>query len=105
MGYSVRVRVGLRLWACAREGSQRRGTRGRTRKRTISKAGAIMAPRFTSGELDSNANLPGHLLLRIVALILAICTLSLSLDAENKAYSAEKRSVPNILLILADDKY
>jgi arylsulfatase A-like enzyme len=62
-----------------------------------------MAPRFTSGGFGSNANLLGYLLHRIATLILTTCTIILSIDANKQAYSSEKRSVPNILLILADD--
>ena len=48
-------------------------------------------------------NLPGHLLRRITTLILITCTLSLSLGPEKTGFCAEKRSVPNMVIILADD--
>jgi len=62
-----------------------------------------MAPRFTSGKRRSKANLPRRLLHGIATLLLTACTVILSLDAARKVYSAEERSVPNIVLILADD--
>lgn len=62
-----------------------------------------MYQQFTSEGLGSHSCLLDHLLHRIAALILAICTIILSLDAAKQAYSAEKRSVPNIVIILADD--
>jgi arylsulfatase A-like enzyme len=45
----------------------------------------------------------GHLLHRIATFILIACPALLSIGIAKKAYSAEKRSVPNIVLILADD--
>jgi hypothetical protein len=50
-------------------------------------------------------DLRGHLLHRIATLILTAVSIVLSVDAGNTALGAEKRSVPNIVLILADDKY
>jgi len=40
---------------------------------------------------------------KLATLILSLCTAILSISLENNAISAENRSVPNIVLILADD--
>jgi hypothetical protein len=62
-------------------------------------AGAVMIFRL------SNSNLSGHLLHGIATLLLATVTVALSIDSANIGISAETRSVPNIVFILADDKY
>lgn len=56
-----------------------------------------------SGRYDLNANLLGSLLHKIATLMLTICAVVLSICLANMAVSAEKRSVPNIVLLLADD--
>jgi arylsulfatase A-like enzyme len=48
-------------------------------------------------------NLLGHLLHRIATFILIACPVVLSTGGLNKAFSGEFRSVPNVVLILADD--
>lgn len=62
-----------------------------------------MLLRPASGGYYHNANLPGSLLHKIATLLLTICAVVLSIGWANIAVSAEKRSVPNIVLILADD--
>ena len=52
----------------------------------------------------ATTNLLGHLLHRIATFILIACAAGLSIDPTILAYSAEKRSVPNVVLILADDQ-
>ncbi len=49
------------------------------------------------------SQLRGHLLHRITTLTLTTSALILSIDANNKALGADSASVPNIVLILADD--
>ncbi len=51
-----------------------------------------------------NPDLLGPLLHRIATLILTICTIILSISPSNIGHCAEKRSVPNIVLILTDDQ-
>jgi arylsulfatase B len=48
-------------------------------------------------------SLPGELLHEITTFILTAMIAFLSITASNKAYSSEKRSVPNIVIILTDD--
>ena len=62
-----------------------------------------MSWRLTAAGSSATADLLGHLLHRITTLILITCTLGLSIYPANKGTCAEKRSVPNIVLILADD--
>jgi arylsulfatase A-like enzyme len=50
------------------------------------------------------SNLRLHLLHRIATLLLAVATLVLSIGPSKTVFCAEKRSVPNIILILADDQ-
>jgi arylsulfatase A len=50
-----------------------------------------------------HSNLLVRQLHKIATLILPLCTAILSISLENNAISAENRSVPNIVLILADD--
>jgi len=62
------------------------------------------APR--QGKLPRIAKLPlAHQLHKTAALMLSLCTVVLSIFLENSAISAEKPSVPNIVLILIDDKH
>ena len=57
-----------------------------------------------SSKGDSHSpNLPGHLLHRITTFTLFLSTLGLSIGSEETAYCGIKRSVPNIVFILADD--
>ena len=50
-------------------------------------------------------DLPGQSLHRITTFILALVTLGLSAGWEKQGFCAAKRGVPNIVFILADDKY
>jgi len=52
---------------------------------------------------ESNRDLPRQSLHQITALTLAAAAVVLSIGAAKHALSAESRSVPNIVLILADD--
>ena len=54
---------------------------------------------------DSSRNLLRQLLHRITTLILTIAAATFSIDSDKNGICAEVRSVPNIVLILADDKY
>ena len=62
-----------------------------------------MSVRSSSVGCGSNPNLPGTLLHRIATLLLTICTIGLSIYPTTYGHSAKIRSVPNIVLILADD--
>ncbi len=62
-----------------------------------------MILRFSSEGFSNSKNLPGRLLHGMTALLLVTCTLGLSTGFGEIAFGGEKRSVPNILLILADD--
>ena len=52
---------------------------------------------------DSNVRLPGHLLHRMTTFLLAAVTVVLSIGAGRYGVGAEKRSAPNIVVILVDD--
>jgi hypothetical protein len=71
----------------------------------ISKAGAVMIFRSSSTRRCSSANSTGYLRHRIAILTLTVVSVVLSLDSARTGICAEKRSVPNIVIILADDKY
>lgn len=49
------------------------------------------------------SDLMGHQRLKLATLTLVLCTVALAACVENAAYSAEKRNVPNVILILTDD--
>jgi len=53
---------------------------------------------------NSHRRLTGSLLHGIATLVLTACVPCLSTCLMNKAHSAEKRRVPNIVLIMIDDK-
>ena len=63
-----------------------------------------MILRFSSRGFLNSKNLLGHLLHRITTFILITATVSLSIGSEKIGICGEKRSVPNIVLILADDQ-
>ena len=77
---------------------------GLTEKETIWKAGAAMLFRFTSVECGANPNLLEHLLHKIATLTLVTFATFLSVDSTNYGMCCDIRSVPNIVLILADDQ-
>ena len=60
-------------------------------------------PLLTTRKTCCPSHLTGSLLHRFTTLILTACALCLSIHPINKAQSAEKPRVPNIVLILADD--
>jgi len=62
-----------------------------------------MKARFPSEGYVPEPDLPGTLLHRIATLILIACTATLSILPAKPASCADNRSVPNIILILADD--
>lgn len=63
-----------------------------------------MTFRPSEARLASNRDFPRQLLhRRITTLTLAIVTLGLSIDSAKHGFCADHRSVPNIVLILADD--
>lgn len=62
-----------------------------------------MTFRPSAARLASNRDLPRQLLHQITTLTLAIATLGLSIDSAKYGFCANYRSVPNIVLILADD--
>ena len=62
-----------------------------------------MISRSASVASDSSPNAPRALRHRIAALVLAIATSTLSIATVDQGQCAEKRSVPNIVIILADD--
>jgi hypothetical protein len=76
-----------------------------TAQATISKAGAAMIFHVTSAGYGATRKLPGPLLHRIATLIVTTVIAVLSIDAGNIGICAEKRSVPNFVIILIDDKY
>jgi arylsulfatase A-like enzyme len=59
--------------------------------------------RSSSVGYESNHNLPGHLLHRIATLLLAAVGVALALCSGQIGSGAEKRSAPNVVLIVADD--
>ena len=73
-------------------------------KITISNAGAAMFLRFASVGHDASSDLRPGLLHRTATLILATVTVILSISAAQHAFCAEKRSVPNVVIILTDDQ-
>jgi hypothetical protein len=62
-----------------------------------------MTFRPSAARLASNRDLPRQLLHQITTLTLTIVTLGLSIASETCGFCANSRSVPNIVLILADD--
>ncbi len=62
-----------------------------------------MTFRPSAARLASNRDLPRQLLHQITTLTLTIVTLGLSISSEEYGFCATSRSVPNIVLILADD--
>ena len=62
-----------------------------------------MSSRASVVRSDSSRDLPRRLLRQMTTLTLTISALGLSLDSEKAGKCAESRSVPNIVLILADD--
>ena len=75
-----------------------------TAKVTISKAGAAMLFRSTPVRCGYGATLPGHFLHRIATLMLTSIAAMLSEYPATTGFCAEKRSVPNFVIILIDDK-
>jgi hypothetical protein len=62
-----------------------------------------MTFRPSAARLASNRDLPRQLLHQITTLTLTIVTLGLSITSATYGFCANSRSVPNIVLILADD--
>lgn len=62
-----------------------------------------MTFRPSAARLASNRDLPRQLLHQITTLTLTIVTLGLSIASAKYGLCANSRSVPNIVLILADD--
>lgn len=62
-----------------------------------------MISRLSQPSLGHHSNLLGHQLHKLATLILTAGAAVLSISLENFGECAEKRSVPNIVLILADD--
>jgi hypothetical protein len=74
-------------------------------KFAISTIGAVMFIRSSSLWISYSNDLLGHLLHRITTLIFITCAICLLIGTGQIGICAEKRRVPNILLIVADDKY
>src|ERR1017187_6004058 len=70
---------------------------------SISEPGAVMIFRFSPRGYWNSKDLLGQLLHRITTLILITTTVGLSIGSVKIGICAEKRSVPNIVLILIDD--
>ena len=106
MGYSSDVGPSLRPEGRQPEDhSGRRGWQGDPGTLPSPDTGAVMILRISSVGYGSSHNLLGNLLHRIATLILITIAVALSIDSGNIGLCADKPSVPNILLILADDKY
>src|ERR1017187_9734408 len=98
MGYSRNV--GQTYPASVAAGQVRPVNRDRLH---LKSTGAVMILRVSSRGFLNSKNLLGHLLHRITTLILITITIGLSIESEKIGICEEKRSVPNIVLILADD--
>jgi hypothetical protein len=70
----------------------------------LKSTGTAMILRSMSGGFVNNKSPPSSIPLKMTSLILAIVVGS-SIGSEKTGLSAAQRNAPNIVLILADDKY
>ena len=106
MGYSHDVPAGLCFSnGCTASGSEdtKRAGGQQTTRVTMLKAGAAMIFHSSSVGCVSNPSLLGYLPHRTAALVLAACTVALSIGSGTIGSCADRQSVPNIVVILADD--